>query len=107
MRMWLVDPTKMCRQHLLGEHVEMHMFLGSLRKGTSVAGYILKGQLDPFLVQKRHDELVQEMTRRGYRHFTPLIHRYSGSLRGFVNPVESEKELRRRCTKCFHTEEKP
>ena len=26
MRMWMVNPRIMCRQHLLGEHVEIHMF---------------------------------------------------------------------------------
>lgn len=25
MRMWMVDPTIMCRQHLLGEHYELHV----------------------------------------------------------------------------------
>lgn len=25
--MWGVDPSAMCRNHLLGEHVEMHMFV--------------------------------------------------------------------------------
>ena len=35
MRMWNVDVTKMCNKHLLGEHVEMHMFVGIIIKGTS------------------------------------------------------------------------
>jgi Pyrimidine dimer DNA glycosylase len=40
MRMWLVDPRLMCSQHLLGEHVELHMLVGSLnRKKTSMAFY--------------------------------------------------------------------
>lgn len=36
MRMWMVPPELMCRQHLLGEHVELHMFVGAINKGTSV-----------------------------------------------------------------------
>jgi hypothetical protein len=30
MRMWMVPPKVMCRKHLLGEHVEIHMLAGSL-----------------------------------------------------------------------------
>ena len=33
MRMWLVNPALLCRQHLLGEHVEMHMFAGHILEG--------------------------------------------------------------------------
>ena len=36
MRMWLVPPSHMCRKHLLGEHVELHMLLGTLKKGKSI-----------------------------------------------------------------------
>ena len=36
MRMWMVDPQIMCRQHLLGEHTEMHMFVGTLKRGPAL-----------------------------------------------------------------------
>ena len=36
MRMWNVDPKLMCNKHLLGEHVEMHMFFGTIQKGISM-----------------------------------------------------------------------
>ena len=39
MRMWMVPPSKMCRQHLLGEHVEIHMLVGTMRKGKSMQGF--------------------------------------------------------------------
>lgn len=42
MRMWKVNPKNMCRQHLLGEHVECHMFVGAILKGISLSGYIKK-----------------------------------------------------------------
>lgn len=38
MRMWNINPRYMCRKHLLGEHVETHMLVGSLRKEKSVQG---------------------------------------------------------------------
>jgi len=28
--MWMTPPAGMCRKHLLGEHVELHMLLGQL-----------------------------------------------------------------------------
>ena len=34
--MWNIKTEKMCNQHLLGEHVEMHMFVGTLNKNKSI-----------------------------------------------------------------------
>ena len=107
MRMWLVDPRIMCRQHLLGEHVELHMLIGSLRKGISVQGYIDDGLVDLLQIQSRHDELVGEMQRRGYNHKSPTkghktqvrerYHRNTGSVDKLVNV----RELARRCDECL------
>lgn len=72
MRMWQLPPQIMCRKHLLGEHVEMHMFAGSLIKGISMDGYIENGLLDLPLLIQRHDELVAEMEHRGYNHKSPM-----------------------------------
>lgn len=71
MRQWYVPAECMCRQHLLGEHCEHHMFLGTLKKGRSVQTYIDKGFLVPRHLKDRHDELVEEMKSRGYNHKTP------------------------------------
>ena len=105
MRQWMVDPKIMCRKHLLGEHVEHHMFVGSINKGTSMAGYLKAGQLEPAALQSRHDELVAEMLRRGYNHNTPLQPtvpefekaEYFGTL---INREASLVELLRRCPEC-------
>jgi hypothetical protein len=40
MRMWMVPTKIMCDKHLLGEHVEHHMFLGSLKQGFNLDGYV-------------------------------------------------------------------
>jgi hypothetical protein len=47
--MWMVDPRQMCRQHLLGEHNELHMFAGTMRKGIGLAGY--DGETDMIMVE--------------------------------------------------------
>jgi hypothetical protein len=31
MRMWMVNPRIMCGNHLLGEHLETHMFYGIIK----------------------------------------------------------------------------
>lgn len=72
MRMWMVDPKMMCMKHLLGEHVEMHMFLGSMKRGISMQGYCDNNLMEPLALKHRHDELVAEMLRRGYRHKSPM-----------------------------------
>jgi len=61
MRMWMVNPKIMCRQHLLGEHVEIHMFVGTLSRGKSVKGYLEKGLLEVHNLYWRHEELVEEI----------------------------------------------
>lgn len=47
-------------QHLLGEHVECHMFLGSMIKGKSLEGYYRNGLFfGPGTLAKRHKELSE------------------------------------------------
>ena len=72
MRMWMVDPKHMCRKHLLGEHVELHMFLGAMQRGTSMSGFLENNLLEPLSLYSRHDDLVREMQIRGYRHDSPM-----------------------------------
>lgn len=99
MRMWGVDPRLMCRAHLLGEHVEMHMFAGCILKGKSIDGYIRSGLVDLDKISFRHDELAYEMERRGYSHCSPLpeIGCQTG---GRVDTRANLEELARRCREC-------
>ena len=72
MRMWMVDPRVMCRQHLLGEHKELHMLASSMCLGKTLDGHVTRGQLELGSMLPRHNELVAEMERRGWNHLTPL-----------------------------------
>lgn len=72
MRMWMVDPKIMCRQHLLAEHNELHMFVGALNKQKKVDGFIRNNCLEISSIVSRHAELVAEMKSRGYKHNSPL-----------------------------------
>lgn len=72
MRQWHVNPKQLCQKHLLGEHVEHHMFVGSLIKGIWLAKYVETKLLWPSTLIQRHDDLVQEMLSRGMNHKSPL-----------------------------------
>ena len=97
----MVDPALLCRKHLLGEHVECHMFRGSLHKGTSLRGFIDTGLLDSRLLVQRHDQLATEMQRRGYRHASPLPHDFDAqAAMGDVDVTAAMDELASRCEEC-------
>lgn len=75
MRVWDVDPAILCRQHLLGEHRELHGLWNILVLGKS--GYSRhpetrrwEGKLAA--LYGRHEALVAEMEKRGYNHGSPL-----------------------------------
>ena len=72
MRMWMLLPEGMCRYHLLGEHVELHMLLGSMRRGKNIDGFLSGELVDPQQLFARHEELVTEMTRRGFKHTSSI-----------------------------------
>ncbi len=75
MRIWDLPPRLLCRPHLLGEHRELHAVWSVLTRGKK--GYCRhpetlrwRGRLRA--LYRRHDALVHEMSRRGYRHHSPL-----------------------------------
>ncbi len=75
MRIWDLPPEVLCRQHLLGEHRELHGLWNVLTLGKS--GYREHPETKRWVgrlaaLYKRHEALVAEMYRRGYRHKTPL-----------------------------------
>jgi hypothetical protein len=100
MRMWNIDPELMCRKHLLGEHVEMHMFLSAFLRNKKLDGYINTGLVEIHNIKKRHDCLAEEMIRRGYKHNSPIREEISVRKAGFVDNQRSYKELQLRCKEC-------
>jgi hypothetical protein len=98
----MVDPRKMCSQHIRGEHFECHMFVGSICKGISMKGYVEKGMLDSSMLLQRHDELVEEMLRRNMNHQSEIslegIKQFEGI--GSVDVRASIAELIKRCPDC-------
>ena len=75
MRIWDISPKRLCRNHLLGEHRELHamwVVITEKKKGYSKHPETIrwKGKLKAMYL--RHEELVKEMNCRGYTHKSPL-----------------------------------
>jgi hypothetical protein len=78
MRIWDVPPRVLCRQHLLGEHRELHAIWAVItedRKGYSRHPETLRWRGKLKALWARHEALVEEMSRRGYNHRSPLDRR--------------------------------
>lgn len=99
MRMWNVDPELLCRQHLLGEHVELHMFVGCITRKKSIAGYIRDGLVEVHHIARRHQLLADEMRKRGYNHQSPIKAKKLGRA-GCVDTEANIRELAKRCPEC-------
>jgi len=100
--MWGVDTKKLCNQHLLGEHLEMHMFTGCIKKGTNLNGYYNNKLVCTNLIKKRHDGLVNEMISRNMKHKSPLpeIDFFKDFKYGEIDIEANIKELSSRCSRC-------
>ena len=109
MRMWMVNPKMLCRKHLLGEHVELHMFMGWIKKDKDLTGFVEKGLVQVDQIPNRHNELILEMTNRGYNHASEFTtydyadwrHYIANKMPyGFVSKEKSIAELLKRCPEC-------
>lgn len=109
MRMWMTDVRTMCDKHLLGEHVETHMFVGAMRRGVRLDGYVKNNLFEPLSLKARHDALATEMQVRGMKHAShmdaALVNVLVGTLPDYiwdakVDKVSSLEDLIGRCPKC-------
>lgn len=75
MRIWDIPPDKLCRNHLLGEHSELHAIWSILTKGKKGFAHHpetlrWRGKLKALYLT--HEKIVQEMKKRGFNHKSPL-----------------------------------
>jgi len=75
MRIWDLSVKKLCKNHILGEHRELHAIWNIISRNKK--GYLnhpetkrWKGKLKT--LYNRHEKLVVEMEKRGYNHNSPL-----------------------------------
>ena len=99
MRMWKINPQKMCDKHLLGEHAEMHMFVGTLNKGIRIQGYIDGGLVEVENIISRHKKLAKEMQNRGFKHKSPLPD-FEEYRAGTIDVEKNIEDLVNRCSDC-------
>lgn len=98
-----VHPREMCRQHVLGEHKEVHQVRGTVNAGIRLGKSSLYVRVD--LLEKRHDLLAAEMLRRGWNHSGPLVPQEReprGLDREPISAKENRIELGRRCAECAY-----
>jgi len=75
MRVWDVPPAELCDRHLLGEHRELHAVWAILtqdKRGYRSHPEVRRWEGRLAALYRRHEAQVAEMTRRGYRHASPL-----------------------------------
>lgn len=90
-RIWCVPLRELNRQHLLGEHAELHCIVGALQgkyKAYRNHPETIRFQNRIEQLYDRHSQQVTEMHNRGYKHNSPI----SGSTRPYTY---SEEEYER------------
>jgi len=107
MRIWDIAPKKLCRNHLLGEHRELHAIWSILtknKKGYSRHPETLrwKGKLKALYL--RHEKLIEEMRARGYCHKSALDKRLAAGSLKQMEFIDSYKDqisiLKRKKCEC-------
>ncbi|MFH1692374.1 MAG: pyrimidine dimer DNA glycosylase/endonuclease V [Candidatus Omnitrophota bacterium] len=102
MRIWDIDPKKLCRQHLLGEHRELHAIWTIITQDKK--GYAhhpetkrWRGKLKALYL--RHKKLVCEMKRRSYTHKSKLCSKLAtgaSEQKHILDSISKQKTLLRR-----------
>lgn len=101
MRVWDLPPQRLCRQHLLGEHRELHaiwVVLTEARTGYRRHPETVRWEGRLAALYARHEALVTEMAARGYRHASPLDPRLATGSEiqdRFVDPPEAQAAILR------------
>ena len=88
MRVWDIEPNLLCKNHLLGEHREIHAIWTVITKGRK--GYSQHPETKRWVdnlagLFERHNAIVEEMKNRRYNHNSPL--EYDGEITKRSFPV--------------------
>lgn len=108
MRVWMTETSFMCRKHLMGEHVEIHMLIGTMKKRKSINGFIKNNLLEIDSIFDRHEQLSKEMLKRGYNHKSEIdkirLNEIKKQYKEYqdikVDRAKSLEELLSRCPEC-------
>ncbi|MBU0532184.1 pyrimidine dimer DNA glycosylase/endonuclease V [Candidatus Micrarchaeota archaeon] len=107
MRIWDIAPSKLCRQHLLGEHRELHAIWSILihdKKGYSKHPETKRWKGKLLALYYRHQKLVKEMKKRRYNHNSDLDYSFAKGGRVQNDYIQSYteqiKRLKRKKCRC-------
>jgi hypothetical protein len=95
-RVWDIEVERLCDQHLLGEHRELHAIwtvLTAGKRGYANHPETLRWRGRLAALYARHEAEVAEMGRRGLRHASPLDPKLATGeavQTAFVDPVEDQ-----------------
>lgn len=110
MRIWDIALKHLCRQHLLGEHRELHAIWSVIinaKKGYARHPEVMRWRGRLRALYARHRAQVAEFTRRGYQHHSPLdTRKISGGRiqRLFINTLKEQRAiLRKKKCDCFNS----
>ena len=98
MRIWDIPAKKLCRNHLLGEHRELHAIWSILTKnkrGYSRHPETIRWKNKLAALYLRHKKLTKEMKYRGYRHNSNLNRKFATGLQKQNIFIDSHKEQKR------------
>jgi hypothetical protein len=99
MRIWDVSPKLLCRNHLLGEHRELHALWTIITQNKK--GYINHPETKRWIGKTaalfaRHELLIAEMKKRGYNHASSLEKRLAKGEKiqtSFVDSISKQKMI--------------
>jgi hypothetical protein len=102
----MLNPVLLCKNHLLGEHSEIHkhrhVFVKQYKIDKRISPIV---QICPEQMKIRHDMLAQEMIKRGYNHKSPyelpdLSYLSNNQRYAIADILYNIRDLFERCDKC-------
>lgn len=101
MRVWDIHVKHLCRKHLLGEHRELHGLWNILTKHSGKGGYSNHPETKRWVgklraLYDRHEALVVEMYKRGYKHNSPIDEKLAtgtGTQKVYINTIKEQKNI--------------
>lgn len=108
MRIWDIQPKYLCQQHLLGEHRELHALWSILNESKPAFKNHPETRRWPGKLKAlygRHQVLVKEMKKRGYKHNSPLdkkLAKGQASQNFYLQSIRKQKAiLKKKPCGCF------
>lgn len=101
MRMTMVPVLMLCNKHLHMEHHNTHEVSQAIQSRKPITKLAKQGLIEPQNVYQRHQEVMDELERRGFAHNSPMGKVMCKAV-GIVDVKQSMAELYESCPECAH-----